>query len=81
MPISQTEGYSENPQYRFLETYAVSVGFKMKTLEEKAFLNVKTKTNSSFAVKVPERSNHSFLLSIWRITFFRHLYDNKIKRT
>ena len=36
-------------------------------LSEKAFSNVKTKTNSSFAVKVTERSNHSFLLSIWWI--------------
>ena len=45
------------------------------------FSNVKTKINSSFAVKVTERSNHSFLLSTWWITFFRHLYDNRIKST
>ena len=45
-------------------------------LQEKAFSNVKTKTNSNFAV----RSNHSFLLSIWWIRLFRHLYDNGIKR-
>ena len=32
------------------------------------FSNVKTKTNSSFAVKATERSNHSFLLSSWWIT-------------
>ena len=44
------------------------------------FSNVKTKTNSSFDVKVTQRSNHSFLLSIWWITFSRHLYDNGIKR-
>ena len=31
-------------------------------LWEKPFSNVKTKTNSSFAVKVTERSNDSFLL-------------------
>ena len=43
--------------------------------------NVKTKTNSNFAVKVTERSNHSILLSIWWITFFRHLYDNGIRIT
>ena len=42
---------------------------------------LKTKTNSSFALKVTERSNPSFLLSIWWITFFRYLYDNRIKRT
>ena len=43
------------------------------------FSNVKTKTNSSFAVEVTERSNHSFLMSTWWIMFFRHLYDNRIK--
>ena len=43
--------------------------------------NVKTKTNSNFAVKVTERSNHSILLPIWWITFFRHLYDNGIRIT
>ena len=29
------------------------------------FSSVKTKTNSNFVVKRAERSNHSFLLSIW----------------
>ena len=64
MPISQTEAYFENLLCRFFRrTYALSVGFKMKTLR-RAFSNVKTKTNSSFAGRVTERSNHSFLLSI-----------------
>ena len=34
-------------------------------LYEKGFLNIKTKTSSSFAVKVTERTDHLFLLSIW----------------
>ena len=38
-------------------------------LWEKAFSNVKTKTNPNFAVKLAGRSNHLFLLSIWWITF------------
>ena len=42
---------------------------------KKAFSNVKVKTSPSFAVKLAERSNHSFLLSIWWITFFKHLYS------
>ena len=36
--------------------------------------SVKIKTNSNFAVKLAERSNHLFLLSIWWISFFKHLY-------
>ena len=35
----------------------LSVGFKMETLRKSV-----TKTSSSFAVKVTEQSNHSFLL-------------------
>ena len=49
-------------------------------LQQKAFSNVKAKTSSSFAVKVTERSNHLFLLSIWWITFLRHLYDHSHKK-
>ena len=45
----------------FRRTYALSVGFKMKPLRENVFL---LRTNSNIAVKLPERSNHSFLLSI-----------------
>ena len=30
MPIIQTEGYIENPKYRFRRNYALSVGLKMK---------------------------------------------------
>ena len=79
MPISQTEGYFENPYCHFFRrTYAFTVGCKMKTLR-KIVLNVKIKTNLSFAVKVTERSNHSFLLSIWWIAFFRHLYDRDVE--
>ena len=54
----------------FRGTYASSVGFKMKTLRKSVLKeNVKTKTNSSFAVKATERSNHSLLLPIWWTRF------------
>ena len=43
-------------------------------LKEKMFSSVKTKTNPNFYVKLAERSNYSFLLCIWWITFFKHLY-------
>ena len=46
----------------FRRIYALSVGFKMK----KHF----PKTNPNFAVKLAERSNHSFLPSILWVTFF-----------
>ena len=36
----------------------------VKGAKEKAFSSVKTKANQYFAVKLAERSNHSFLLSI-----------------
>ena len=36
--------------------------------------NLWKKANTNFAVKLAERSNHSFLLSIWWITFFKHLH-------
>ena len=68
MPISQTDGNFENPYYRFFRRiYALSVGFKMKTLK-KAFSNVKTKNQLRLCRKSYWRSNHSFLLSIWLIT-------------
>ena len=37
MPISQTEGYFEFPKTVFRRTYALSAGFKMKTLKKKCF--------------------------------------------
>ena len=41
--------------------------------------------NSNFAVKLAERSNRTYLLSIWWITFFKHLdsllYGNGMYRT
>ena len=46
MPISQTECYFKNAQYRFFgRTYALSVGFKKKA---------KTKNYSNFAVNLAE---------------------------
>ena len=50
----------------FKRTYALSVVFKMKPLRK----SIKTKTNIHFVVKLAERSNHSFFLSLWWITFF-----------
>ena len=74
----------KTPSTFFRRIYALSVGFKVKPLR-KAFSSVKTKTNPSFAVKPAEGSNHSFLLSVWWITFFKHLYsltrDNRMYRT
>ena len=61
MSISQTEGYFENPWYRCLEEPMVFL-LALKWKLRKTFSNVKTKTNSGFAVKVTERSNHSFVL-------------------
>ena len=74
MPISQTEGYFENPYYRFLEELMLFLLAWKWNLYEKAFSSAKTKTNPTFAVKLAERSNHPFLPSIWWITFFKHLY-------
>ena len=72
------------PSTVFRRTHALAVGIKMKPLII-VFSSVKTKTNSSFAVELAERSNHSFLLSIWWITFFKYLYsliyDNGMYRT
>ena len=54
MPISQTEGYFENPYYRFIkEPMLFLVGFKKKN---KTLCCVKTKTYSNFAAKVTERN-------------------------
>ena len=48
MPISQTEGYFENPYGR---TYALSIDFKMESLRKNKnkMKTSKTKTNSYFA--------------------------------
>ena len=68
----------------FKRAYALLVGFKTKSYE-KTISSFKTKTNPNFAVKPAERSNHSFLLSTWWITFFKHLHslirDNGMYRT
>ena len=45
MPISQTDGYFENPQYRFLEEPLLFLLALKRILLEKAFSSVKTKTN------------------------------------
>ena len=66
----------------FRRTFTLSVDFEMKPL--KAVSCFKTKSNPNFAVRLAERSNHSFLLSIWWITFFKYLcslvHDNGIFR-
>ena len=58
----------------FRGTYALPVCFEMNPLK-KTLSGVKTKGNPNFAVKLVESSNRSFLLSIWWITFFKHLYS------
>ena len=74
MPISQTEGYFKNGYYRFLEEPMLFLLALKWNLLEKAFSSVKTKTNPNFALKLGERGNHSSLLSICWIAFFKHLY-------
>ena len=54
----------------FRRIYALPVGCKMKPLRN-ALSSVKKKTNPNFAVKLAERSNHSFLLSIWMNHIFQ----------
>ena len=77
MPIPQTEGYFENSKCRFLEQPMLFL-LALNENSKKEFLNVKTKTNSSFAIKITEISHHLFLLSIWWITFFRHLHNGGV---
>ena len=74
MSTSQTEGYFENPYYRFLEEPMLFLLALKWNHQGKAFSSVKTKSNPVFAVKLAGRNNHSFLLSIWWITFFKHLH-------
>ena len=50
MPISQTEGYFENPWYRFLEEPMLFPLALKSNLWEKAFFSVKAKANPTFAV-------------------------------
>ena len=57
-------------------TSALSVIFKMKTLRKIAFL-CQDKNQRQFCRKLcwnVKRNNHLFL-SIWQITFFKHLYS------
>ena len=66
----------ENPQYCFLEKlmlFLLALKWNLFFFFWKAFSHVKTKANSNIAVKLTEMSNHSFLLSIRWIPFFKHL--------
>ena len=67
------------------KNYVLSVGFKMRPLRKSIFL-CQDKNQLKFCREPcwnAERSNHSFL-SIWWISFFKHLYslicDNRIYR-
>ena len=64
MPMSQTEGEFENHWYPFLEEPMLFLLIVKSKLSEKAFSNVKTKTNTNFAVKLTKKGNHSCLLCI-----------------
>ena len=67
----------------FRRTYTFFGGFKNETFKKK-FSGLKTKANPNVAVKLAVRSNHSFLLFIWKIIFFKYLLlirDNGIHRT
>ena len=63
MPISQTKEHFENPQYFLKRIYTLPVVFKIKC-QKKSFPVLRQESNSNFALKTTERSNHSFLLSI-----------------
>ena len=67
MPISQTEGYFENLCYLFLEEPMLFLLALKWKLQEKVFSNVKTKTNSSFAVKVTERIAWGLTGKVWKL--------------
>ena len=74
MSIPQTEGFLKIPIVIFGRTYALSVGFKMKSLKQE-FSCVKTKTKSNFAVEIGERSNHSFSIYLMNhLKCIKHLY-------
>ena len=64
------------PSIFFGRTYALSAGFKMKSLK-KVFSCVKAKTNSNIAVKLTKRGKHSFF--VYESTFLKHLYCFYIK--
>ena len=71
MPISQAEGYFQNPYYRFFRTYVFSVRFKMKALK-KAFSSVKKKTNPNFVVTLAEKP------SIFTVYLMNHIYQTSV---
>ena len=80
MPISQTEGYFQNPLYHFFRSiYALSVGFKMKPLRKSVFKN-----QPIFCRKTCWKKQW-FIFTAWCITFFKHLYslilDKRMYRT
>ena len=59
MPISQTEGYFENPQYHLLEPMLFLLALK-QNLYVRALYSVKTKSQPKVCLKLAKRSNHSF---------------------
>ena len=63
MAMSQTESYFE---YCFLEEPMI---FLNDTSRKKAFSSIKTKPTKILPQKLAKRNSHSFLLSIWQITF------------
>ena len=65
------------PSTIFLEPMLFLLALKWNRWE-KASSSAKTKANPNFSVKPVERNNHSFLLSIWWVTFFKHLYSRVI---
>ena len=63
-PISQIQGYFENPSNWFIEAPMLFLLVLKWNLWEKAFSSVTTKTNSDFAEKVAEMSNRSFSVDL-----------------
>ena len=60
IPAFQTEGYFENPWYRFLEQAMLLLWALKRNLWLKALSFFKTNANSNFAVKLAKRNNRPF---------------------
>ena len=73
MPISQTEGFFENPYYCFLEEPMLFLLAWKWNLKEKAFSSVKTKTNPNVAINCWKEQPSIFTVYLMN-HIFKHLY-------
>ena len=70
MPISQTEGYFENPWYRLLEEPVLFLLAWKWNFWEKAFSIVKSKDNLNFAVNLLKGAN-----TIFTVYLVNHIFQ------